>query len=202
MKNTTKTMVAILVLAIVALGLYLDSRPVADDAMTDKVDSTGAMSTTTQSGVNTNTDGTSGSNTVTTTSKDGKTITKTVVSSTPAKNPFPNTQWVWKYTTFANKSKSTTPNNERFVLKFGANGQLTSTTDCNSISGSYVTKINEGIAIGPFIATMMACTGETLQNVYTQQLDDSVMYSLPTKAELNLQLANNAGTMVFMKKSY
>lgn len=202
MKNTTKIILGVLVIALVALGLYLDSRPIGDNMMDMEHDGAMNMENKTTGGtMKTNTGVTPEESVTTTISKDGKKVTKTVVATTPAKNPFPNTQWVWKYTIFADKSKRITPTTDRFVLKFGADGRMSSATDCNSVSGTYVTKINEGITFGPLMSTLMACTGDTLESEYSKELADVRLYSLPTQAELNLQLANNTGTMVFTKKT-
>jgi heat shock protein HslJ len=200
--NITKIVLGVLLLALISFGLYLDLKPAQDDVVEMDQDTTMPMEHKDDMGATKENTGTvPKSNTTTTTSKDGKTITKTVVVTTPAANPFPNTQWVWKYTTYADKSKTITPNNERFVLKFATNGQMSSATDCNSVSGKYTPKINQGITFGPLMSTLMACTEETLESEYVTELSSVVLYTLPTKAELNLHLANNAGTMVFIKKT-
>jgi len=106
--------------------------------------------------------------------------------------------WIWNSSIDASDKTMTPKDPNRFVLTLGADGRLSSTTDCNSIAGSFV--INEEvISVGPLMSTLMACEGETLESLYASQLALASSYTI-TDNVLTLQLVKDAGTMTFYQK--
>jgi putative lipoprotein len=63
------------------------------------------------------------------------------------------TNWVWQETTQG--SESTRPDGDDFVLSFTQNSVM-STTDCNSLSGTYIIN-SDKIQFSPFASTLMFC---------------------------------------------
>lgn len=200
MKNTstTKIILGVVVVALVCLGLYLDSRPIANekDGMMG-MDNGHMVDKGTEASKKPANPANSGQpGTISNPPKTG--TATTIVFTVPKANPLAGTDWTWKYTTFANKSKTMTPNQARFVLKFDASGRVTSTTDCNSLAGTYSIK-GEQLHFGPFAATLMACTGQTMEQEYAQELNRTTTFKIVSPNEMQLNLSD-AGVMVFTRQ--
>lgn len=108
-----------------------------------------------------------------------------------------NTEWEWSYTTLLSGKKVSSPNKDKFVL-FLKDGKVTSSTDCNSMSGNYV-KDGEVLSFTPFASTKMYCEG-SLEGEYSRQLGLTNSYVI-SGDELRLNLNRDYGTMIFNKKS-
>lgn len=108
-----------------------------------------------------------------------------------------NTEWVWLYTELQNGKTLTAPPGGRFILAFDVNGNMTSLTDCNFISGTYV-KDGEVLSFTPFITTKMFCQN-SLEPQYSEQLALTNSY-LIEGGVLKLILNRDFGTMFFVKK--
>ena len=103
--------------------------------------------------------------------------------------------WKWIETNNADGSKTTSSKNEMFVLNFNEEGNISSTTDCNSILGSYEVGAPGQLSFGPLASTRMACPGETMETVYSAALQKVESYTLENeKLTFNL---NDGGSMVF-----
>ena len=106
--------------------------------------------------------------------------------------------WVWSHMVDAKGQKIIPQDPSRFVLTLSSEGKLTSTTDCNTVSGSFVMSENI-INIGPLTLTEMGCTGEMLESTYASSLSSISSYSI-TNNKLIFTLIQNKGSMVFLKK--
>lgn len=108
-----------------------------------------------------------------------------------------STQWVWLYTELQDGKVVSAPQGERFILSLGINGSVTSSTDCNTISGGYV-KDGEVLSFTPFIATKMYCEG-SFESQYTQQLSLTNSHVIEGQV-LKLILNRDFGVMTFVKR--
>lgn len=181
--QTTKIIIGTLIAAIlIGLGVYMNQK---SDSMIDDVDS---VATTTVGTSTANKETISGNSST----KKGVTIV------TPQKNPLAGTSWIWKDTLFMNKSTSSVPAANEFIITFGTDGAMTSTTDCNSISGKYVV-YNNKITITNGASTMMACQGQTREAEYVTQLSQVTNFTLQDLNELDLSIGNTA-TMSFTRR--
>lgn len=107
--------------------------------------------------------------------------------------PTASKSWVWQETGLPN-GDVTTPDSGAFVLTLSDNERFTSTTDCNSVGGSYIAE-NELITFSDIYATKMFCEG-SLENTYTEQLALVTSY-VATAETLTLNLSEG-GEMVFV----
>lgn len=112
-------------------------------------------------------------------------------------SPLKNTKWAWQYTEKASGLRDTPSDAGQFILSFGANKDMSSTTDCNSISGTYATT-GSSLRFGAFISTLMYCEG-SLENLYRTDLEKVGMYAV-VGDELQLTLGGATGVMVFTKR--
>lgn len=110
----------------------------------------------------------------------------------------PYGDWRW-ISMIDNTGQTITPKDpEKFILTLSPEGKLTSTTDCNNISGSFV--VNDTIInIGPLTLTEMGCTGEILESIYVSSLSSISSYTI-TNTQIVFNLLQNKGSMTFSKK--
>lgn len=122
-------------------------------------------------------------------------------------NPIDNisishTEWVWDHTTPQNGETVTPlPQSQNFVLTFEDGGTVTSTTDCNTVSASY---LHAGKLLGftPFSVasgTPLKLCKKSQEEDYKKTLLLTSTYTL-FENELQLILRDNNGVMVFKKK--
>ena len=107
-------------------------------------------------------------------------------------------QWEWISFTDALGKIISPDDSSKFVLTLSSEGKLDSTTDCNSISGSFI-KNEEAVSIGSLVSTEMACSGNTLEAAYSFELSQVSTYSISGNI-LTLNLIKDFGTMKFTKK--
>lgn len=117
----------------------------------------------------------------------------------PATLVLENTSWVWEKT-IMNDDSTITPPVEKFVLTLNAREKtFQSTTDCNSISGTFsYEKSSNSVTFGEIASTLMACP-ESVEEEYVKQLQ-SVDSLLLRDSKLYLQLKYDSGSMVFSPK--
>ena len=138
----------------------------------------------------------------------GQGIEETVVPSDEVTDPAPvtssenihpllGTQWVWIKTTYMNGA-DTVPRAGKFVITFGEDKMLNSTTDCNGLFSKFIVD-DEILSIGPIGATKMACAGETLEAKYTQELGRATSHVIKGD-ELRINLYKDTGTMIFARQ--
>ena len=110
-------------------------------------------------------------------------------------SPLFETKWVWTSMIQSGVTKQA-PTGEKFVLSFGEDNRVRSTTDCNGIKGSYALGNNGMITFGSFISTVMSCEGSQEQD-YSRALTGTTAYKIEGAT---LTLTNATGTMLFTRK--
>jgi heat shock protein HslJ len=120
---------------------------------------------------------------------------KIVGGGTTTPSPLFGTSWTWVSSTVSGVT-TTAPTGGKFVLSFGEDNHVNSTTDCNGVGGSYTLGANNGMTFGPFMSTMMFCEGSHEQE-YSRALTSTTAYKVDGS---NLTLTTASGTMVFIKK--
>lgn len=103
-------------------------------------------------------------------------------------NALASKAWVWTGGTVAGEAVAPTTIGD-FVASFSADGQFNSSTDCNSLAGSY-TAGPDDISFGPLAATKMACIEETQEEAFSAALATMERYVV---SETTLVLSNGAG---------
>lgn len=197
--NTTKAIIALIIIILIGLAVYATSRNADEVSNTDSSATTTLNNSTNSNGTNNSVNGTSGKNnngSVTSpmpVAKPGQ-----VVTVTAKKNPLAGTSWIWKDTSFNNKATATLPNSNKFVLTFGNDGALTSTTDCNSVAGRYAVN-GDKLTISNTASTLMACQGATLEAEYVKQLSQVTNHTFESLNELDLLIGGSA-TMSFSRR--
>ncbi len=115
----------------------------------------------------------------------------------PTRNPLFGTSWSWVETVLLSGEHVKAPLGDKFVLSFGEDGHAMSTTDCNSMNGSYVVS-GEVLSFGPMMSTKMFCEGSQEGN-YSEALALTNSYTIEGN-EMHLNLNRDYGMMVFVKK--
>ena len=116
-------------------------------------------------------------------------------SGTTEASPLFGTSWTWVSSSVAGVT-TTAPSGGKFVLSFGENNRVNSTTDCNGVGGNYTASASGVMSFGPFMSTRMYCEGSR-EGVYSQALSKTSAYKVDGS---NLVLTNASGTMLFVKK--
>ena len=105
------------------------------------------------------------------------------------------TSWVWTQTVMSDDTKTTPAQPDAFQLAFGADGSLSTTTDCNTNAGSYTVDGNQ-IKLDFQISTMMACPNDAQEANYIKDLLGVQSY-LISDGNLVLEFPMDSGTMTF-----
>lgn len=193
--NTTKAIIAIII--IILIGLVVYSSRIGNTAPDSDMSAASTTTGNTSSGTN-STNGTNNSVNGSTAGQMPIAKPGQVITVTPKKNPLAGTSWIWKDTSFNNKSAPSLPNSNKFVLTFGNDGALTSTTDCNSLSGRYAVN-GDKLTISNTASTRMACEGVSLETEYVTQLSQVTNHTFESLNELDLLIGGTA-TMSFSRR--
>ena len=110
----------------------------------------------------------------------------------------PYGQWFWVSSTNSAGDQISPKDVEDFILTLTPDGRLTSTTDCNTVSGSYIQN-QSSISVGNLISTKKSCKGRIFESSYISQLTLVSSFEVTGNA-LILYLANNSGEMTFFRK--
>ncbi|MFN8468792.1 MAG: META domain-containing protein [Caldilineaceae bacterium] len=105
------------------------------------------------------------------------------------------TSWVWTQTLMSDDTKTTPAQPDAFQLTFGADGSVSTTTDCNTNAGSYKVDGNQ-IKLDFQISTMMACPNDAQEANYIKDLLGVQSY-LISDGNLVLEFPMDSGTMTF-----
>lgn len=103
--------------------------------------------------------------------------------------------WKWVNTTYDNKKIILPKGDDSFLLNLNNDGSLFSTTDCNAISGSYLTERNS-LIIKNIISTEKYCK-DSKELEYKSMIRDAKEYRFTTKGELQIFIKKNNGIMTF-----
>ena len=127
------------------------------------------------------------------------TISSTTISTKPGASLM-STSWVWtsSYIVAENGTGIATraPDGEKFVLSFDKDMNVTSTTDCNTLSGKAVVDKNT-LQFNPFAMTMMFCEGSE-ESAYVRLLSKTQTF-LVNGQNLTLYLSDKS-KLTFKKK--
>jgi heat shock protein HslJ len=191
--HTTKITIGIIIVLLLGLGIYVYSRS-GKDAMMQKGDMSIDISSSTVSGQ-------AAQKIADKNGSKGSVVSpkKTSTYTTVKKNPLAGTSWIWQNTVFTNKTPSISPSAQQFVITFGTDDALTTTTDCNSAAGRFAVN-GDKVAITSVASTLMACEGPTLESQYVTELTQVGNFIIVGPNELHFNLLKNAGTMTFSKR--
>lgn len=106
-----------------------------------------------------------------------------------------NTSWTWVSSTLGGVTTQA-PAGDKFVLTFGKDKQLSSSTDCNRLMGKYEAGTSS-LSVGPLAMTMMFCDGSK-EGEYAAAVSSATSYRLDGTM---LTLTSASGTMMFHKKN-
>jgi heat shock protein HslJ len=110
----------------------------------------------------------------------------------------PYGQWVWISSIDVSAEEIRPKDSSEFVLTLTPEGRLTSTTDCNTVSGSYIQNEN-ALSIGALVSTEKSCRGKSFESSYISQLNLVASFEI-TDNTLTLYLANSSGEMTFFRR--
>lgn len=103
--------------------------------------------------------------------------------------------WIWTKTQMNNDTTTTPKKSDAFAITFGKDGNVSITTDCNRMGGTYKVDSNT-ITFGPLMATKMYCEGSQEQD-FAKGLAQVATFFFTSKGELILELKMDSGTMNF-----
>jgi heat shock protein HslJ len=106
------------------------------------------------------------------------------------------TKWHWVRTLLRDGSERRPGNPAAYGLDFQRDGRLAVQADCNTGQGSY-TITGTNLAIAALRSTPVACPGNSLSEVFLQQLHNSGTFLLKD-GTLIVHLKTDAGTMEFV----
>jgi heat shock protein HslJ len=115
------------------------------------------------------------------------------VATSTASSTLTDTRWVWEYTELAHGTRRE-PKNDAYVLSFHDDLTYQSSTDCNSLSGTYVVE-GEVLSLASPIMTDMFCEGSD-EMTYVGELKLVNSYTIEADT-LRLNLNRDYGVMVF-----
>jgi len=105
-------------------------------------------------------------------------------------------QWQWTGTQLSNDDIITPNGSAEFIAWFNTEGDFSSTTDCNTIGGTYTTNANV-LTFGVLFSTKMACMEETLETAYAKNISETQSYFIDDQGQLILELKYDTGLMTF-----
>lgn len=102
--------------------------------------------------------------------------------------------WTWSRTEIGSAQKIS-PFGSEFVMKIDVNGNFTSTSDCNNLSGK-VFILNNNIYFRDIAQTKKFCP-KTREAAFISNLEEVVKFRFDEKERLVLEFKNNEGFMLF-----
>lgn len=106
-------------------------------------------------------------------------------------------KWVWVKTQISDGTLITPKKAGDFSLIFAKNGKLSIDTDCNSMSTTYSLGNENTIQVSDKIMSTKMYCAESLENIFTKDLVESVIFSFNEEGQLILDLKYDTGSMVF-----
>lgn len=102
--------------------------------------------------------------------------------------------WRWTEALY-NDGREVVPPEGVFTLKFEDDGTFTTTTDCNSVGGTYVAEGSQ-LSFPEIMSTKMFCE-QSQEVVFVTLLRDTAGYHFTSKGELILDLKFDSGSVIF-----
>lgn len=121
----------------------------------------------------------------------------TRVETVTASSTLTDTAWQWQRSDLDTLTPIVPEDPTLFVLTFAKDGTFFATTDCNTLSGTYVEK-TKTLAIGPIAATKKFCSGQTLEGTFRDALSQATTYALGDQT-LTITLSSGTSTMTFVR---
>ena len=116
---------------------------------------------------------------------------------TPAPSTAPTgTSWEWQFSSFQDGTRVDAPLG-KFIFVFEPNARVSSLTDCNTVSSSYLGD-GELLTFSPFLSTKMFCE-KSLEATYLEHLGMVTSFYI-TDNELRFNLNQDEGVMIFRKR--
>lgn len=109
--------------------------------------------------------------------------------------PLASSFWLWQETVISDDTRTETNAEKSFGLRFGEDGRVSVTTDCNNGMGPYQLSGESHLSFGPLATTLMYCEG-SMESVFMGQLAQVDSYLLEN-GKLQLLLKLDSGTMTF-----
>lgn len=123
----------------------------------------------------------------------------------PAGSPLPGSAmdlsgtWIWQGATVGGQEVVLPSEPDAFTLTFGANGQITGTTDCNQYGGSSSMGSDGIISFGSLSSTKMFCEGAQ-ETEYTGWLSAVTRQALDPSGNLMLLVGEGEAIMYFTRQ--
>lgn len=127
--------------------------------------------------------------------ENGEMLDENIPTEIPA-HTLAGTTWEWIETGYSNDEIITPADSGMFTVTFSNDMSFSSTTDCNTIGGSYTTN-ETNIDFGPLFATKKACLEETLETTYANMFGEVSSYMITEDGRLVLMLKYDTGSMIF-----
>ncbi len=124
------------------------------------------------------------------------TSTIQVTSSTSSSISIQGSSWIWQSAT-ASGTPFNAPKGDKFVLTFDKGDTVQSTTDCNTLGGTYITS-KDTLRFSSFMSTLMACDGSQ-ESVYSSLLAKVDFYKIENET-LTFILSNKEIMTFKLKK--
>ncbi len=102
--------------------------------------------------------------------------------------------WQWVETIY-NDGREVRPDGDDFVLTFNENGSMSSTTDCNGLSGQFNLREGNEISFSEIAMTKMYCE-DSLEDEYLRTFNDASTY-LFEDDNLVITIKYDSGSTIF-----
>jgi heat shock protein HslJ len=113
----------------------------------------------------------------------------------PARMTLGMHRWSWIGYTDENGAEHMLPDPSPFTLDFQDQGRFDATTDCNRMTGRYVTEGNT-LSFGDMAATRMYCEG-SLETLFVSMLKEVDTYRFTGRGRLVMTFRGRSGSMTF-----
>ena len=103
--------------------------------------------------------------------------------------------WEWVESQYEYGERTVPKRQGDFTVTFGNDGHFTATTDCNSMSGSYI-EVGSSFNFGTVASTKKYCEGSQ-ESEFASYFENTTGYHFTSRGELILELKFDSGTVVF-----
>ncbi len=103
--------------------------------------------------------------------------------------------WTWVSTTYSDGKVVKPKQTGKFTLKFASGNKFSATTDCNSMSGSYVAD-KDTVSFSQIASTLKHCEG-TQEGDFSAMLSNVKSYNFNSQGGLVFTLKYSSGTALF-----
>jgi heat shock protein HslJ len=129
-------------------------------------------------------------------------VVSVILASMQPPDPLTASTWQWTATTTrGDAAPSDVPDPAKYTIRFGTDGTIQATADCNTASGTYRvipggrSGPNPGLVISPGATTQVACPAGSLSDTFIADLGAAASYVIKD-GQLRVGLADG-GAMTF-----